>query len=372
MFCTVIDYLWKGLGVVWMFGLFRLDTLHMDAFFPGSVQYNRIIYADLFDGNHNPNKEPSENNKSIANYCKQIKDWALKGQRDEKQSHHIWYRDLPELLKHAFEYIDSHIAISNGFRQVFCTEEYDRISLDGMNEVYVTGDSRKKDGWNSDHVFFMSHVDGPYFYLPFVSVYRVLVGLNKNNDISTVFPMCDKKYTLDYGDALGFDFDRQVHYIKKEENTSPRKEPRATMKLHYCIYPKGWHWYGRFVGDLHVQYNKKFRELFLHTINPTSWYERMYGTIVVGTTQLVVWTDIYIGFRNLFYMVLMNSILPLDAVMDRFMCISGFAVFWKTSYLYYLNEKQLLDLEGYSDLRDTILFSSIHLSIVWIRWMNLI
>lgn len=375
MFCTAFDYLWKGLGVYWMVGLFRLDTMHMDAFFPGSVQYNRIIYADLFDAHYIPEREPSENNKSMANYCKQLKDWALKGQRDESHSHHVWYSDLPELLKHAFLYINNHTNIINAFREIFSTEQYDMICLEGMNEMYVTGNARKQEGWNSDHVFFMSHVDGPLFYLPFVSVYRVLVGLNKNKDIMTCFPMCDKEYTLDYGDALGFDFDRQVHYIKSLNSTDDdgiaikSDESRVTVKLHYCLYPKGWHMYGRLVGKWHTQYNKRFRELFLQTINPDTWYDKLYGTMVVGTTQMVVWTDIFIGFRNIYYMLLMHAILPFDTVKDRWLCITGFPVFWKMLYLYYLSESRFLDLEGYSDLRDTMLFGSLYMTILGLQYI---
>ena len=50
----------------------------------------------------------------------------------------------------------------------------------GMNEVYVTGPSRKSEGANSDNIFYTRHVDGPWGLIPFVSVYRCIVGMDKN------------------------------------------------------------------------------------------------------------------------------------------------------------------------------------------------
>jgi hypothetical protein len=49
-----------------------------------------------------------------------------------------------------------------------------------MNEVYVTGPSRKSEGANSDNIFYTRHVDGPWGLIPFVSVYRCIVGMDKN------------------------------------------------------------------------------------------------------------------------------------------------------------------------------------------------
>lgn len=49
-----------------------------------------------------------------------------------------------------------------------------------MNEVYVTGPPRFDQDVNSDQVFYTKHVDGPYTLIPFVSVFRCIVGMDKN------------------------------------------------------------------------------------------------------------------------------------------------------------------------------------------------
>lgn len=49
-----------------------------------------------------------------------------------------------------------------------------------MNEIYVTGPSRFDEGFNSDQIFYTKHVDGPWGLIPFVSVFRCIVGMDKN------------------------------------------------------------------------------------------------------------------------------------------------------------------------------------------------
>ena len=47
----------------------------------------------------------------------------------------------------------------------------------------------------------------------------------------------NQEYTLTDGDVAGFDFNREVHYIKNNED-AVNAEPRITLKLHYVVYPK--------------------------------------------------------------------------------------------------------------------------------------
>ncbi len=49
-----------------------------------------------------------------------------------------------------------------------------------MNEVYISGPTRDDEQFNSDQIFYTKHVDGPYGFIPFCSVYRCIVGMDKN------------------------------------------------------------------------------------------------------------------------------------------------------------------------------------------------
>jgi hypothetical protein len=56
-----------------------------------------------------------------------------------------------------------------------------------MNEIYVTGPERFDEGPNSDQIFDMRHVDGPWGVVPFVSVYRCLIGMDRNHVVRCAF-----------------------------------------------------------------------------------------------------------------------------------------------------------------------------------------
>ncbi len=79
-----------------------------------------------------------------------------------------------------------------------------------LHQVYVTGPQASA---TSDQVFYTKHIDGPYAWFPFCSVYRIIVGMDANQEFSTHFPMQPKSLTLGRGDACCFDFNRELHYI---------------------------------------------------------------------------------------------------------------------------------------------------------------
>ena len=56
--------------------------------------------------------------------------------------------------------------------------------VEGMNEIYVTGPSRMEQEFNSDQIFYTKHVDGPWGLIPFVSVFRCIVGMDRNLMVS--------------------------------------------------------------------------------------------------------------------------------------------------------------------------------------------
>ena len=189
------------------------------------------------------------------------------------------------------------------FSDLFHPMYYNIEPINEMNEIYVTGDERLDEPIQSDRVFFISHIDGPFMWVPFASVYRCLIGLNDNDKITTCFPVAQTEYMLKKGDVLGFDFSREIHYIAA--NHTYAKEPRVTLKSHFCIYPKWCSWLGKFMHIGNAKYNQLFRHLFLKTIEPETLIDRLNGFTVVASTHLFVWTDTYIGCRNVHFMTLL-------------------------------------------------------------------
>lgn len=289
------------LGGLELIGLFMIDSNNWLSVFPGSILCKRVLYTNLVSATkkETPDTVVSYNTETL---CDKIKWWAMSHITKTHISHHWWYDKLPTDIRTSFDYLSNSKAISHMFSQIFHPNVYVIEPIHEMNEIYVTGNERKDEPIQSDRVFFISHIDGPFMWMPFVSVYRCLIGINDNTRITTHFPLAQLDYKIQKGDVLGFDFNREIHYISETTSDSePEPEPRVTLKSHYCIYPKWAYWIGKGMYWCNARYNQLFRYLFLKTIQPESWIDRINGFGVVASTHMFVWLETYIGYRNLYF-----------------------------------------------------------------------
>merc|ERR1719401_646444 len=120
------------------------------------------------------------------------------------------------------------------FDDIFCKERYSVDMVPGMNEVYVSTASRNH---CSDQVFFTKHIDGPWFFFPFCSVYRSILAIDANTEFLTHFHMHNMSLTLADGDFAAFDFHREPHYISQDPSKK-NTDHRVVLKFHYVVYPK--------------------------------------------------------------------------------------------------------------------------------------
>ncbi|RYG69238.1 hypothetical protein EON64_03190 [archaeon] len=105
-------------------------------------------------------------------------------------------------------------------------------------------------------------------------MYRCIVGMDRNNMIATHFPLAHLSHKACTGDVLAFDFNREVHYITRDEREKASSDEfRVVLKLHYCVYPRILWPLGYLMRWLNSRYNQSFRALFLKTINPNTLYE---------------------------------------------------------------------------------------------------
>ena len=79
--------------------------------------------------------------------------------------------------------------------------------------------------------------------------------MDANTEFTTHFPSEQVRATVATGDILGFDFHREMHYITQDES-KPNGQPRVTLKVHICAYPKSLPWMGRLLAFLSVRYGK--------------------------------------------------------------------------------------------------------------------
>jgi len=242
-----------------------------------------------------------------------LKDWVLSQNPTKEHTTHWWYEDVPESVQRDFSSVGYCAAVQKMFRDRFgaaCEMEV----VDSMNEIYIASPSYSK---NSDAVFYMRHVDGPWIWYPFCYLFRSIIGINPNKMISTHFPMVPTKTTVSTGDMVAFDFNREIHFI--ENNPGEEIEGfRITLKVHYLVYPRCLKPLGRLLAYLTSAYDHAARRLFLKTIKPQTFIEKFLSQVgVLFTTQQVHLIQKCIGFANIFWIGLLmvcnyltSSILP--------------------------------------------------------------
>ena len=103
-----------------------------------------------------------------------------------------------------------------------------------------------------------------------------------------------------YG-VVGFDYNRELHWIENLPGKS-NKERRSVMKLHYVVYPKGWHSYGKFVAWCNTTYNTWARNNFLRTLRPKSTFDFVNAWWIWLTTFFNYKMEETVGYANLVYL----------------------------------------------------------------------
>lgn len=292
-------------------GSFCLDSKNRFCFFPGAPYFHRVLRCNLV----------TDDEESREKDLKLIREWVMSTNPPETKSSHWWFKTLVDDTRSAFDRCAKAPQVFAMFRELFSKRNYCVDVIEGMNEIYVTGPTRLDETSNSDQVFYTRHVDGPWGMIPFVSVYRCIVGMDKNlmvifffsifnallsygKQITTHFPLANLSVNACEGDVLAFDFNRevvlyfllfafldipnfQVHFITKDESKKEDSDTfRVTLKLHYCVYPRILAPVGWLMHFLNVRYNMLFRALFLKTINPTSLYEHFLAWNVTTNTTL--------------------------------------------------------------------------------------
>jgi hypothetical protein len=206
--------------------------------------------------------------------------------------------------------LEQDAAILAGFRKVFAAKHFDIECVQEMNEIYVTAVGAKK-SINSDAVFYTPHVDGPYWWLPGASLYRVLVAVTPNTMVRTRFNLqhVSQDQCLDMYGVLGFDYSRELHWIDHVPGET-NKERRSLLKLHFIVYPKGWKAYGQLCKKLQTNYNTWARGNFLRTLKVAGMYEYVLAWWIWVTTFTNALFEEHVGWTNAVYVAVCYALGP--------------------------------------------------------------
>ena len=231
-----------------------------------------------------------------------LRDWINTNVAAKPETTHLWPHKH-EGTDGPVTALENDSAIMEGFRKVFKSEHFDVKPVVEMNEIYVTAVGAIKE-ITSDAVFYTPHDDGPYWWLPFASLYRVLVGVTPNEMVRTNFNLQhpSKSKVVDMYDVLGFDYNRELHWIDHVPGTT-NKERRSLIKLHFIVYPKGWHRYGALAAHLNTKYNTWARGNFLKTLRPKGLYEHTMAWWIWLTTWSNAMLELFVGWGNLVYIL---------------------------------------------------------------------
>lgn len=255
---------------------------------------------------------------------KTVTNWVVSQSPSTEHTTHWWYTSLPEKAYEAFKTVVDSPTIYDMFYSRFPKITYAVEPIDKMNEIYVASD---KHNLNSDTVFYMEHVDGPWVLYPFCHVYRCICAMNTNVQILTEFNNIPSKDLLSDGLVSGLDFNREVHRIANHP-TNKNNSHRITLKNHYVVYPKILGPYGRFLAHITTQYNFAARRLFLNTIKTETITSRIGAFIVLAGTQGMFMMQQYLGFPNVLYVSIM-------ALIDAFVLPGRNIFLISTSFIHY-------------------------------------
>mmetsp|Transcript_58075 Transcript_58075/g.141951 ORF Transcript_58075/g.141951 Transcript_58075/m.141951 type:complete len:618 (-) Transcript_58075:248-2101(-) len=239
----------------------------------------------------------------------ELRQWINDNIPEKKETTHLWPHKEPGTDKQVTS-LEDDAALMAAFRKIFAAHHFDIMPVVEMNEIYITAVGAIKE-ITSDAVFYTPHTDGPYWWLPGASLYRVLVGVTENSMIRTRFNLQhdSKDAVVNLYDTLGFDYNRELHWIDHVPGET-NKERRSLIKLHFIVYPKGWHAYGRLCANLNATYNTWARGNFLLTLRPKNLYERSVAWWIWLTTWCNAMWELHVGWSNLVYILVSYSLGP--------------------------------------------------------------
>jgi len=293
---------------LWLMPLVIDCILHRHFFIPKLfVSRNRNIFCKV------------ASRKAVSD----LREWINQEVPEKIETTHVWPHKQ-EGTDGLVTKLENDSAIMAGFRKIFAAHHFDVRPVVDMNEIYVTAVGEIKE-MTSDKVFYTPHVDGPFWWLPGVSLYRVLIGVTPNKMVRTNFNLQhdSEDKTINMYDVLGFDYNRELHWIDHVQGQK-NIERRSLIKLHYVVYPKGWHNYGKLCAYFNKSYNTWARGNFLATLRPVTLYEQTVAWWIWITTWSNAMWELHVGWPNFVYVIaayLMGDIPFLILTSFRHYCI---------------------------------------------------
>ena len=232
-----------------------------------------------------------------------------------KKAHHVWLNEVESgKFRDALESVRQNQSILEAIEKKFPGSTIQSVTE--SDEVYWS--ASPKEALGSDRSLVDCHYDAPFAVIPTGGViyYRVIIAMNENNTVTTVFPDEDKKVKMNTGDFHGLDYNKDWHCV---EGSIPADKYRVLLKLHYLVVPQNsqqlWIDWVRFIN---VSWTHLSRATMRMSADPKTPFERFIGMVVNVCRFVFNHSNTFaIGLGILFFIVLMSTQMNVFSKMKR-------------------------------------------------------
>ena len=153
-------------------------------------------------------------------------------------SNHVWIDEIKHKNKDIYDTIDKvrdSDDIKNAIKNKYTN--YKIKNVKESDEIYFA--VSPKDASGSDRSLVDCHYDAPFSILPSFNIiyYRVIIGCNDNDHVTTIFPNDNIKVKMTTGDFHGLDYNKDYHCA---DGQIPESKNRVLLKLHYILVPENY------------------------------------------------------------------------------------------------------------------------------------
>ena len=168
---------------------------------------------------------------------KYIADTSKERYSEYKKAHHVWINDIEDgKFRDSLESVRKNKKIISAIKQQFQGSSIYPVT-EG-DEIYWSASPKEATG--SDRSLVDCHYDSPFSIMPTGGVvyYRIIIAMNENNSVTTIFPSENKRVKMSTGDFHGLDYNKDWHCV---EGSILPNNYRVLLKLHYLVVPQGTH-----------------------------------------------------------------------------------------------------------------------------------
>lgn len=194
-----------------------------------------------------------------------------------KKAHHEWIDKVESgKFRDSLESVRKNESIMNAIKRKFPGTHIQPVTE--ADEIYWSASPKEAKG--SDRSLVDCHYDSPFSIIPTGGVvyYRIIIAMNENDTVTTVFPNEDKRVKMNTGDFHGMDYNKDWHCV---EGSIPPDKYRVLLKLHYLVIPENTQQYWiDFVRYINVAWTYLSRETMRMSADPKTLFEMLIGFLV--------------------------------------------------------------------------------------------